>query len=112
MRSTAATTRRRLPRPRASQPSSNPTRGRPPGWPASSRVIGAFAVEPALERRPWALALAFEALELPGGVLGHRIRRHHHLLTALRGRDQQAAGLLEAVHLVEGLAAGAARGKQ
>src|SRR5580693_6041881 len=80
--------------------------------PASSRVIGAFAVEPALERHPRALALAFEALELPGGVLGHGVRRYHHLLAALRGGDLQAAGLLEIVHLVEGVADGAARGQQ
>jgi hypothetical protein len=58
------------------------------------------------------LALAQEALELLGGVFGHRVRRHHHLLTALRGGDLQAAGLFEVVHFIEGVAHGAARGQQ
>ena len=33
---------------------------------------------------------------------------HHNLLAALRGGDLQAAGLLEVVHLVEGVGDGAA----
>jgi hypothetical protein len=39
-------------------------------------------------------------------------RRHHQLLTALRGSDLQAAGLLEVVHFVKRVADGAARGQQ
>src|SRR5262249_46854506 len=102
---------------RSPGPSSRPWPMAPPS-PASScgspssRVVGALAVEAALERSPRALAAALEALELLRDVLGHRIGRQHHLLAALRGGDLRAAGWLEVVHLVEGVAYGAAGRQQ